>query len=177
MLNLNQIAYVASQFRETDPVFAEKALNRIGDQWDEDSWKKKEEFDSAKKWAAQWAPMVAKRRASEAAAQANLQTPEGAHYKAAFEKTYRELLQDCARTDGSTVTEWKGKFAAMTSVSASGAPQDGWIDSMGPVVMCTYRKLRASVQEKTPLFPPPPQSPFWIKLDLDWADFAPVAAK
>jgi hypothetical protein len=37
--------------------------------------------------------------------------------------------------------------------------------------------MQALELTKKSLFPPPPQAPYWVRLDLDWADFAPVAAK
>lgn len=180
MLNLNRIAYLAVNYADRDPVFAEKALARIGDQWDEQTWGKKEDFEAAKKWAAQWAPVVAKTRAVEEAAKANVATPEGARYKAAFEKAYRELLQECVRTDGNGTSADQSqptKFEAITCVGATGTFEDGWINWMGPVVTCAYRKMRVSHQEQSPLFPLPPHAGYWIRLDLDWADFAAVAAR
>jgi hypothetical protein len=75
------------------------------------------------------------------------------------------------------VQEWQGKFDALTSVGTNGKFEDGWISWMGPVVMCMYRQMLASKKDGSPMFPPPPQASYWTKLDLDWADFAPVAAK
>jgi hypothetical protein len=34
----------------------------------------------------------------------------------------------------------------------------------------------ASRNEKSLLFPVPPKESYWVRTDLDWADFAPVAA-
>ena len=177
MLNLNLIAFLTTNYRDSDAVVAEKALARIREQWDEETWKTKQDFEAAKTWAATWAPVKAKEYAVRAAAEANMRTPEGARYKASFEKTYRELVQQCVRTDGSTVDQWKGKFETVASIGAKGTFEDGWIAWMGPVVMCLQRKIQTSRQEGSPLFPPPPQAPYWVKLDLDWADFTPVAAK
>jgi hypothetical protein len=177
MLNLNQIAFLASHFGKTDPIVADKLLTRIGEQWDEEMWDSKQDFEMVKKWAAHTAPFAVKLHAMEAAAAANMQTPEGPRYQASFDKTYRGLVQECVRTDGGSVDKWEGKFEALTSVGAKGAVEDSKIYSVGPVVMCLFQKLRALQQEKTAVFPPPPLSPYWVRLDLDWADFAPVAAK
>ena len=65
MLNLNLIAHLTTNNKETDPVTADKVFARIGDQWDEQTWDKKEDFDRTKQWAATWAPIVAKTRARE----------------------------------------------------------------------------------------------------------------
>lgn len=175
--NLNRVAYLASYFGERDPIYADKILTRIGDQWDEETWGRNEGFEKIKNWVSAVAPMAAQERAIEETAQANEQTLEGARYKAAFEKTYRELLQQCVLTDGGGVTQWKGKFRALTNLGANGTVEKFGIQSMGPVVTCLAKKLGTFQQEKATPFPPPPQAPFWIELHLDWAEFAPAPVK
>jgi quinol monooxygenase YgiN len=170
ILNLNRIAYVTSNYGDRDPVFADKVLTRIGDQWDAEKWDDQEAFDAAKQWASYTAPM-------EAGAQAGMRTPEGVRYNVTFEKAYREMLQQCVSSDGGAVNQSQGKFTAITRVTANGAFDFGGIASRGPVVVCMYRKFHASHENGSPLFPPPPQAPFWVKLNLDWADFSPVATK
>jgi Domain of unknown function (DUF4034) len=177
MENLNRIAYLASYFGDRDPIYADKIFTRIGEQWDQASWESKEDFEKMKKWVSAVAPMAAQARVIEETAEANEQTPEGARYKAVFEKTYRELLQQCVRTDGGSVTQWEGKFKTLANLGAKGTVEEFGIQSMGPVVMCLNKKLRTFQQEKATPFPPPPQAPYWIELYLDWAEFAPVAAK
>jgi hypothetical protein len=177
MLNLNRIAYLAAHFGKTDPILADKTLTRIGDQWDEETWEQKQDFDMVKKWAAYTAPFAVKLHVMEAAAESNMKSPDGPRYKASFEKTYRGLLQECVRTDGRSVDKWKGTFEVLASVGAKGTVEDNRIYSMGPVVICLNQKLLALHQEKATPFPPPPQAPYWVRLDLDWAEFAPVAAK
>ena len=177
MLNLNRIAYLASYFGERDPVYADKIFSRIGEQWDEETWGKKETFENMKKWVSAVAPAAAQERAMEEAAEANERTPEGAHYKAAFEKTYRELLEKCVVTDGGDVIEWDGKFKTLTVLAANGRVEKFGIQSMGPVVTCLAKKMYSFQQENATPFPPPPQGSYLVELNLDWAEFAPVAAK
>lgn len=175
MLNLNRIAYLASYFGERDPLYADKILTRIGEQWDEKTWGTKEDYEKMKQWISAVAPIAAQERAIEEAAKADEQTPEGARYKVAFEKTYRELLQNCVLTEGGSVTQWEGKFKTLTSLGANGAVEKFGIQSMGPVVTCLGKKLQVSQQENTTLFPPPPHAAYWVELRFDWAEFAPVA--
>ena len=177
MLNLNRIAYLASYFGERDPIYADKIFTRIGEQWDQATWGSKEDFEKIKKWVSAVAPSAARTRVIEETAEANEKTPEGARYKAVFEKTYRELLQQCVLTDGGSVPQWEGEFKTLTNVGANGTVEEVGIQSMGPVVTCLYTKLRTFQQEKATPFPPPPQAPYWIELHLDWAEFAPVPAK
>jgi hypothetical protein len=177
MVNLNRIAYLASYFGERDPVYAVKVFKRIGDQWDAESWRSHEDFEQIKQWVSLVAPAAAKVREIEETAEANEKMPEGARYKAVFEKKYRELVQECVRSDGESVTEWAGKFKTLTNLGAKGTVEDLRIQSMGPVVSCLGKKLYSFKQENATPFPPPPQAPYWIELRLDWADFAPVPAK
>jgi hypothetical protein len=170
MINLNLIAFLASNYRDNDAIMADKALTRVGEQWDEETWKKREDFDRIKKWAATWAPAMVKDREVKAEAEANMKTPEGVRYRPAFEKKYRELVQPCAHAQDAT-----GKIEAVINVGANGSVEN--VAIYGPAGMCVYQKLRALQQTKTPVFPPPPQAPFWVKLDLDWSDLAAVAAK
>jgi hypothetical protein len=177
MLNLNRIAYLSTHFGRTDPIVADKVLGRIGEQWDEATWETQEDFENVKKWAAYTKPLAEKLYAMEAAADANMKTPAGPRYKASFEKTYVGLLQECVRTNGSSIDRWEGKFKVLISVGAKGTVEDNNIYSMGPVVTCLDDKMRTLQLTKKKIFPPPPQAPYWVRLDLDWADFAPVAAK
>jgi len=177
MENLNRIAYLASYFGEHDPIYADKIFTRIGNQWDAETWGKKEDFERIKGWTSAVVPAAAQLRVIEETAAANERAPEGAHYKAVFEKTYRELIQQCVRSDGGSVPQWKGEFKTLTNLGAKGTVEDIRIQSMGPVVLCLANKLHTFRQESATPFPPPPQAPYWIELHLDWADFAPVAAK
>lgn len=177
MLNLNRIAYLASYFGERDPIYAERIFMRIGDQWDVETWGSKEGFENMRQWVSAVAPMAAQIRVVEATASANEQTPEGARYKAVFEKTYRELLQQCVSSDGGSVTQWEGKFKTLTNLGAKGTVEEIRIQSFGPVVTCLAKQLHAFQGEGATPFPPPPKAPYWIELHLDWGEFAPIAAK
>jgi hypothetical protein len=130
MLDLNRIAHLASYFGERDPIYADKIFTRIGEQWDEETWGRKEDFEKIKNWVSAVAPLAAQNRVIEEAAEASEQTPEGARYKAVFEKTYRELLQQCVLTDGGSVTQWEGKFKTLTNLGANGTVEKFGIQSM-----------------------------------------------
>jgi Domain of unknown function (DUF4034) len=177
MLNLNFIAFLTARYPEGDMVYADKALNRIAEQWDEQTWKSREAFEQARSFAASRAPVEAKRRAMETAAETNMQTPEGHRYEASFEKTYRKLVRQCVKTEGGGMDKGEDKFETLTSVGARGMVEDVRIYSRAPVAVCVYQKLHTFEQKKATPFSPPPRSPYWIRLDLNWADFAPIASK
>lgn len=169
MLNLNLIAHMATFVSGSDPVIADQAITRIGDQWDYDEWTTKENFESAKKWAAAAAPIVTRHRAIETAAQDNLKAPEGIAYKTAFEKKYRELVQECIASAG----ESHDKFKTLTKVGAGGTVEDIMIYWKGSAAACVYQKLHAFYQDKAAAFPPPPHDEYWVQLDLDASEFSP----
>jgi hypothetical protein len=169
MLNLNRIAFLTARSLPNDLLFADKALTRIGEQWDEETWTRKDDFVMAKNAAA----FLGERLAMEQAADANIKTSEGLHYKALFEKPYKALVQRCARPGDSDVD----KYTSLISVGAKGTIEDIRIYPDSPIALCVYQKLRALQQEKVAPFPLPPQAPYWVRLDLGWADFASRTAK
>jgi hypothetical protein len=173
MLNLNLLAKMASRFTDLDAITANKAFGRIGDQWDEDTWGTREKFDSIKDWTAGYAPAVEKREVTEQAAEANAKTPEGRRYRAAFEKKYKKLVQQCGKADGNDIDNME----TLTSVGVDGTVEDMKIYSNSVVAMCVYQKLQAFKQQKSREFPAPPLAPYWIRLDLTKTDFSPVAVK
>jgi hypothetical protein len=177
MLNLNRIAYLATHFGQRDLIVADRAMTRIGDQWDAETWGKKEDFDAMREWAAKSAPFAAKTRAIEAAAETNMKTPEGARYHSSVEKTYRALVQACASADIAGMDKWEGKFKVLVSIGLTGTVEDNRIYAMGSIPVCLHHKLLTLKEQQATTFLPPPQAPYWVRLDLDWADFAPVAAK
>ncbi len=177
MWNLNRIAYLAIYYGPPDPIVADKFMSRIGDQCDQETWENKEKFDTMKEWAAKSAPFQIKKLQIEATADANSKTPEGIRYRASVEKTYRQFLQECVRTDSAGIDTWQGKFEVLLTIGAQGTIEDNKIYAMGPVAVCTYHKLLNLKEQQAKLFPAPPQAPYLVRLDLDWADFAPVASR
>ncbi len=171
LMNLNRIVFLAVHYGKPDAIFAEKGLSRIGEQWDEGTWEREGAFESAKQWAARSGPIMAKELAVEAEAKANMNTPEGSRYKNFFEKKFRELVHQCVLTEGPSV----GMIETLTSIGAKGTVDDVMVE--GPGGVCVYQKLLSLQGDKTMLFPPPPQAPYWVMLDLDWADFAPTPTK
>jgi hypothetical protein len=52
LLNLNRVAFLASRYDPSDEVFADKIFARIGEQWDEETWSREQDFVNAKDFAA-----------------------------------------------------------------------------------------------------------------------------
>ena len=177
MQNLNRMAYLASHYGPGDYIYANKMFIRIGDEWDPETWGNEDYFRTNKRVVSASAPYLAEILVFEAKAAANEQTPEGARYEKAFERKYREVIQQCVRSDGGSVAEWKGEFKTLTNLGAKGTVEDFRIQSVGPVVACLAAKLHDFREENATPFPPPPQAAYWVELHLDWGDFAPIPAK
>jgi hypothetical protein len=172
MIDMNEIAFMASHYN-IDPIVANDVMPRIGDQWSKDKWENEKMFQDTRDWAAKAAPLAAKNRATAAEAETNGQTPDGVAYKAAFEKKYKQLVQECVHANGATAD----KFETLTSVAETGAVEDMKVYWNGEAAICVYTKLKASKDNKTVLFPKPPHGSYWVKLDLDAGEFLTTASK
>lgn len=177
MYNLNQLAYLTLRLGKPDIILADQIFQRIGDQWTKYSWGDEKGFEETKNWVRQMVPVTKETLAREEEAQANSKTPDGSQYQVSIEKAYRQLVRDCAQSDGAGVTQWAGEFESLIRVSANGSVEEGRLKDMGPVVMCLYTKMRSSHETDSPLFPVPPKGSYWVRIDLDWGEFATAAGE
>src|SRR5262249_41214353 len=83
LITLNKMALLAVKFG--DGAVANDTFKRLGDDWDKDTWREKDLFKNSAGWATTVAIMELNTREHKKKAEANLQTPEGVHYAAAFE--------------------------------------------------------------------------------------------
>jgi hypothetical protein len=172
LIDMNEIAYLAS-YNYGDPVMADDVMQRIGDQWDKDKWKDGKTFRDTRDWAAKAAPMVTKVKAIAAEAEVNEKAPDGAVYKSAFEKKYKQIVQECVQSEGATAD----KFETYTSVSETGSVEDMKVYWNGQAAICIYSKLKTAKDAHSALFPKPPHGSYWIKLELDAGEFLASASK
>ena len=177
MINLNALAYLALYGGRPNMILADQAFQRIGDQWIKDSWNDEKTFEQIKERVRLTVPMAKRNLEREQEAQANSKTAEGGRYQATIEKEYKQLIRDCVRSDGAGVNQWQGEFETLIRVGANGSFEDGGSNTMGPVVACLYRKLQSSRENKSPLFSAPPKGSYWVRIDLDWAEFGDAAAE
>jgi hypothetical protein len=176
LINLNQLAYLTVYLGRPDIILADKTFQRIGTQWTKYSWDDEKRFQQTKNWARQMAPVMKEALEREQEAQANSKTPEGAQYQVSIEKAYKDMLRDCVHSDGGEVNQWQGEFETLIRMGANGSVEESRFNDMGPVVACVYRRMHSSHEDKSPLFPVPPKGSYWVKIDLNWREFAPVAA-
>jgi hypothetical protein len=177
MLNLNRMAYLTIYAGNTDIPFGDKVFKRIGTQWDKDTWADQKTFEQTRNWVSQLAPGLAKAKAKEDEARANVKTPEGAQYMTSFEKTYKDLFRECVRSDGATVMLWEGKFDSLIQVGGNGSYEGGGMQLNGPLADCMNRSFASSWRDKSPLFPVPPKPGYVVVMQLDLSEFTPVAAQ
>jgi hypothetical protein len=177
MPNLNQLAYLTLHLGRPDIILADKTFERIGAQWTKYTWNDEKNFEQTRSWVRQMVPVAKEVLAQEQESLANSKTPEGAQYQVSIEKIYKEMLGDCVRSDGGDIKLWEGNFETLIRVGANGSVETDRFNDAGPVVACVYKKMHSSHEEKTPLFPVPPKGSYWVRIDLDWGEFAPVAAE
>lgn len=172
VVNWNLLAHMAQSF--DDAFVADKMFAKIGDQWSEDIWQTSSSFESAKQWAKQMGPFIAKKQAAAESAEANLQTPEGQRYKAAFEERIHTWMQPCvdalAGKDSRT-------FELLVKVGKEGAIDDMTGSGGSPLMPCLANQLNGFRLSKQVVLPPPPQPAYWVQVDPNPEDPASAASK
>jgi hypothetical protein len=160
--NWNLMAHMAESFN--DPIVAYKLFVRIGDQWSEDIWRTSSDFESAKQWANQMESFVVSKQAAEDTAEANLHTPEGKSYNAAFATKIETWMQAC-------VEALAGKdprtFELLIKVGKDGTINDITGGGDSPLMPCLGHQLNDFRISKQAVFPPPPQPDYWVRFDLN----------
>lgn len=178
MFNLNQLAFLTVHLgNKPDVLLADQTLERIGTQWTKYSWGDERTFAQTKDWVRQVVQPAKQRLALEGEAEANAKTPEGARYQASMEKAYKDMLRECLRSDSPGISQWEGQFELLIRMRANGSVEDINWTSTGPRIQCPFTKMRASYETKAPMFPAPPKGSYWVRIDLDWSEFAPEAAQ
>jgi len=162
LLNLNQLAYMALKFH--DPILAEDTFKRLGDNWDKDTWGTESYYKRVQKWATTAAPQEAHNRAMKQVAEWNLQMPQGAQYKAAFEEKLAPIMQQCVQKNPENLE----KFDFLVMVGEDGHGDPGFMTHVTPIVECLRQTLAQPTMKP---FPRPPRFSYWILLELDPVKF------
>jgi len=162
MVFVNSYALMAA--KSDDMIAADPAFKRIGDEWDKDKWVTEVFFKSERDIATQMAPLQMKAHAFRAEAEANVKSPEGQAYRAAFDPKFVVYERAC-------VSEAKGdtaKFDFLVQIGENGTIEDGHPDKQPTAfAMCLMKNLYdAYVKKETP-FPPPPKAPYRLLLEID----------
>jgi hypothetical protein len=159
--NLNRLAQMAVSFR--DAVVAQKSFTRIGDQWSVDVWKDISSYESAKQWAKQAEPLMARTRAAEDSAQANLLAKGGKGYYSAFAEKVQTLMKPCMEgLAGSDL----GEFELLIKVGKEGTIDEITGSGHSPLMSCLGQKINDFRRSKEAVFPAPPQPDYWVRFDL-----------
>lgn len=157
-------AFALMAVKAGDPVAADAAFKRIGDQWDKDTWRTEAWFNSNKFRAAHTAPVEMQSRAVKEEARSNMQTAEGAAYGKGVAEKLVALERSCVEKTGSD----RNKFEFWIQVVADGNFRD--IRANPPnstAAQCLMQTLFAPHKTKDAPFLPPPHSPYWVIFDLD----------
>ena len=169
MTNLNAFALMASTFQ--DSIAADAAFKRIGDNWDQKTWRTETYFNQTKSWVSQIAPLEAKSRAAMQEASANEQSPEGARYKDQVEKQFAMFVRQCAQGPDADLQ----KFDLLLMLGKDGTMESSWMPHPTAMMGCLMTQLMTSKIKKDNPFPPPPRPAYWLKLELDPSPYKSVS--
>ena len=158
----NYFAHMAVNFGDQE--VAEKMFARMGDQWDKDTWQTSENYDAARKWAAQVSVRAGQRQTAEEAVAANLRSPQGQQYQAIFAEKLLSLAQSCL--EGQSASDISpvellmklGKDGTIEDIKGGGSPS--------VMSHCLGKKLYEFQQNNETAFPPPPQASYWVRYDF-----------
>jgi hypothetical protein len=160
--NWNLFAHMAVSYG--DALVAEKIFAKIGDQWSEDLWHTSSAFESAKEWARQIAPTMAKKHDAEEFVEISLHTAEGKKYNAAFAEKIQTWIQSCLEEGGSdNLSDFElllkiGKGGTIEDMTGGGA--------ISPLTQCLAQELSDFKVSKHAVLGPPPQADYWVQFDF-----------
>jgi hypothetical protein len=170
--NQNLMAHMAQSLN--DAMAAYKLFAQIGDQWSEDIWQTHSEFESAKKWAQQMGPFIARKQAAEESAEANLHGVNGQTYNAAFVEKIHAWMQPCIEAlQGNDFRN----FELLIKIGKAGTIDDITGGGDSPLMPCLGHQLNNFRLSKEAVFLPPPNPDYWVRFDLNPEDSASAALK
>lgn len=158
LLNLNKIGYMAAV--GGDPLYANEIFARIGEDWDQNTWKSRSYFETARNWAKAGAAAKiiedALNRADE-----NVKTAEGRKFDGEIGKTfaanYSTVVSDCLKRSGETVLF---PFDLALRLGKDGSVEQIYSSVTSRVSLC----VKPEVQKGR--FPVPPRESYWVKISL-----------
>ncbi len=165
--NMNLLAYMA--IKESDAAVANESFAGIGDKWDREIWDSQSYFDSCKEWASNTVKAAAftkSMREAIDAADANMRTPSGRKYEKAFRKKFASMIQECVNGAGSDL----GRFELLFRIGKDGIIDRLAADPTTQVGTCMFKITQQKMAA-------PPSSPYWLRIEIDPAALASVAAK
>jgi Domain of unknown function (DUF4034) len=161
LYNLNPFALIAVRFN--DPVVANGAIKRIGDNWDPDVWGSEKYFDQVREWATNVGPLEEHSRDVMREAEANEKEAGGSAYKSQVETRFSQLVQQCVQQPNADTT----KFVFILMIAKDGIPQNGWFPVTTGMTECIMKQLIAAQVKHDAIFAAPPKDSYWLKLDMD----------
>lgn len=154
---LNRLAYIA--VRMNDPDVAQQMFQRIGEDWDKETWRTRKFFDDCKAWASRMSTVHT--QAASAAVDSNMLTTEGRQYDGRiaqeFGKKFATRMKQCVDGAGHDL----GSFDLFVRVKADGAVQQVLTSRPTAVSNCLLPQLQGAT------FAPPPKPLYWVKISMN----------
>ena len=161
LVNLNPYALMATKFN--DPVAANAALQRIGENWNSEVWGSEKYFGQAKEWATKIGPLEERSRGFMREAESNEQTPGGSAYKSKVELRFSRVVQNCLQDPNADIQ----KFVFVLKIAQDGSPVTGWFPVTTGMSNCVWKQMVTAQIKKQAIFPQPPTDAYWVKLEID----------
>ena len=158
-LVLNEFAYMAVKMRDAET--AQKLLQRIGDDWDKETWRTRKYFDRCKAWASYAVEMSQRMKSAESLVEANMQTAAGRQYDGQIAKEFAEkfadVMQQCAQSAGDDLAN----FDFFVEVNPSGRIQQALPSRATALSHCLLPRLYSTI------FAAPPKPEYWVKIQMN----------
>lgn len=158
LFQVNQMAKFAAA--AGDPDFSYELFNRIGDNWNQEVWGSRENFDSVRSWAG-FSQLVKSREDGIKAADANLKTPAGRRFNDEVEKTfqsgYSKILESCRVLADETKPT---PFDLILRIGRTGLVEDVFFSVGTRVSVCVSTKVANG------RFPNPPEPSYWTRISV-----------
>lgn len=158
LVNLNKVAYMAGI--GADPVYANQIFARIGDNWDQTTWKSKTQFEGTRNWS-EGASVVKAIEQALSAADENVKTPEGRKFDGeigkAFAAHYSSVFGDCIKHSDPT---FMVPFDLALRLGKDGNVEQIYSSITYEVSACLVPQIEKGK------FPAPPRAQYWIKISL-----------
>jgi len=144
-----------------DAEVAQKMFERIGDNWDKETWRTRKYFDQCKVWAAYATKISQEIKAASLIVDQNLQTEEGREYDGKigeeFAAKFADTMRKCVQETGRNLSN----FDLLLQFGSRGQVETILSSHTSAVGPCLYGKLRETT------FSSPPKPEYWVKIEME----------
>ena len=159
LIHMNKMAKFAAAAGDAD--YAHELFTRIGENWDEDTWQTRENFESVRDWAGFDGHIKNTVEEGTRAAEENLKTEYGRIFKQEIDKTFRSNFSDIVAAcktlaHDPTLTT----FDLVLQIGKTGSIEQSFSNPFTKTALCVQSSIANSH------FPAPPEPSYWVKITV-----------